>query len=83
MLIDLPIIRQVFVFASTFHIFPFPIIFDMILREPSPLAKKSVAVIYGLFLVLAYAMTSSWILSPFLAYAFMEVILRFLLSLTV
>lgn len=83
MLTDLPIIRQVIVFTHTFHIFPFPIIFDMMLREPSALAKKGVAILYGLFLVLAYAISSSWILSPFLAYGIMELILRIMFSMIV
>jgi len=83
MWMDLPIIKQVIVFTYTFRIFPFPLILDMMLREPSALAKKIIAVNYGLFLVLAYALTSSWFLSPFLAYGFMEMILRILFSLTV
>ena len=55
----------------------------MMLREPSALAKKGVAILYGLFLVLAYAISSSWILSPFLAYGLMELILRIMFSMIV
>jgi hypothetical protein len=80
---DLPIIKQTIVFLYTAHIFPFPLVLAMILQDPSALVKKAVAVTYGLFLVLAYAITSSWILSPFLAYGMMELILRIMLSMTV
>jgi len=83
MLPNLPIPLRLAIFVKTFVIFPFPLILDMMFRDPTILVKKSIAVIYGLFLVLGYSVSSSWILAPLIAYGLMEVILRMMLSMAV
>jgi hypothetical protein len=68
--------RRLGIFLQTFPIYPYSLIYEMAVREPSPLVRHSLIGSYAVLVGSLYLLSHSVFLSLFLALMLLEVVFR-------
>ena len=70
------LMKRMHIFLQTFPIYPYSFIYEMALREPSPLVRHCLIGSYAIFVGAMYLLTQSVLLSLFLALVLLEIAFR-------
>jgi hypothetical protein len=70
------LIKRLSIFLQTFAMYPHSLIYEMALREPSPLVRHCLIGSYAIFVGALYLVSHSVLLSLFLAIVVLELVFR-------